>query len=71
MTERSTSFAKRDPGVVGAYETRAYLCREKRFLAVWFTKSPQTEESTRIRPAGIDSMGGYYTARTQRVVILD
>src|SRR5208282_5423972 len=31
-----------DPGVVGAYETGAYRCRERRFLAVRFMKYPPT-----------------------------
>jgi len=32
----------RDPRAAGAYERRAYLCRKKRFLAVWYTKCRQT-----------------------------
>jgi hypothetical protein len=31
----------RDPRAAGACERRAYLCRKKRFLAVWYTKCPQ------------------------------
>jgi hypothetical protein len=42
MTDDPGPLLSGDPRVVGASETGAYLCREKRFLAVWFTKYPQT-----------------------------
>ena len=48
---------------------RSYLCHEKRFLAFSYTKCP-AEKSTYIRPAGVNSVGRYYTARTQRVDML-
>jgi hypothetical protein len=31
----------------------------------------RSKESSYIRPASVNSMGGYYTARTQRVDMLD
>src|SRR5205823_3329830 len=42
LAERPTSFAQQEIlALLGAYERRVYLCRKKRFLAVWYTKCPQ------------------------------
>jgi hypothetical protein len=55
------------PRAAGAYERRAYLCRKKDFQRCGTRSARRFKKSTYIRPASVNSMGGYYTARTQRV----
>jgi hypothetical protein len=40
----------------------SYLCREKQFLAAWTPSARRFKKSLCIRPAGANSVGGYYTA---------
>jgi hypothetical protein len=55
-------------------ERRAYYfiyVAEKNFQRCGARSAPRFKKSTYFRPAGVNSMGGYYTARTQRVDMLD
>jgi hypothetical protein len=48
----------------------AYVA-EKHFQRCNTPSARGFEKSTYIRPESVDSMGGYYTARTKRVDMLD
>jgi hypothetical protein len=72
MAERPTSFAQQE--ILAPLElTKGELIyvAKKDFQRCGTRSARRSEKSTYIPPASVNSMGGYYTARTQRVDMLD
>ena len=72
MAERPTSFAQQE--IFAPLElTKGVLiyAAKKDFQRCGTRSARRFKKSTYIRPASVNSMGGYYTARTQRVDMLD
>ena len=70
MSERPGTFAQILPPLERT-KGRLTYAEEKNF---WRCRTPSArrfEESTCIRPESVNSIGGYYTARTKRVEMLD
>ena len=72
MAERPTSFVQQE--ILAPLElTKAELIyvEKKDFERCGTRSARRSKKSTYVRPASVNSMGGYYTARTQRVDMLD
>jgi hypothetical protein len=72
MAERPTSFAQQE--ILAPLQlTKGELIyvAKKHFWRCGTPIAGRFKESSYIRHASVNSMGGYYTARTQRVDMLD
>jgi hypothetical protein len=72
MAERSTSFAQQEIQAPLELENGELIYAAKKGFQRCGARSARGfKKSTYIRPASVNSMGGYYTARPQRVDMLD
>jgi len=72
MAERPTSCAEQEIlAPLGLTKGELIYVSKKDFYRCGTRSARRFKKSTYIRPASVNSMGGYYPARTQRVDMLD
>ena len=57
--------------VAGGLQAESIYVAKKDFWGCGSRHTRRPEKGAYIRPAGINNMGGYYSARTKRVDLLD